>query len=181
MNVPTPDSTAMVDELYGPLYRFALSLVGAPAAASDLTQEAFFRWFKQGGELRDPAKVKSWLFTTLYREFLRTNRRANRFPHHELDEVESELPAVAPEELDQLDGALVMGALQQVEETYRAPLSLFYLEAFSYAQIAEALDVPAGTVMSRLSRGRDQLRRHLRNRLTAEEQKLIPFAAAKTR
>jgi RNA polymerase sigma-70 factor (ECF subfamily) len=98
-----------------------------------------------------------------------------------LDEVESELPAVAPEELDQLDGALVMGALQQVEETYRAPLSLFYLEAFSYAQIAEALDVPAGTVMSRLSRGRDQLRRHLRNRLTAEEQKLIPFAAAKTR
>ncbi len=180
MNVTTPDSAKVVDELYGPLYRFALSLAGAPAPASDLTQETFFRWFKQGGELRDPTKVKSWLFTTLYREFLRTSRRAVRFPHDELDAVESELPAVAPEEMNQLEAELVMAALQQVEEPYRAPLSLFYLESFSYAQIAEALDIPAGTVMSRLSRGRDQLRRQLKSLMSAEEQKLIPFAAART-
>jgi len=179
--VATPDSVAVVEELYGPLYRFALSLTGRPAAASDLTQEAFFRWFKQGGELRDPTKVKSWLFTTLYREFLRMNRHASRHPHYELAEVESEIPAVAPPEIDHLDGEWVMAALQEVDEFFRAPLSLFYLESFSYAQIAEALDLPAGTVMSRLSRGRDQLRGHLRRRLSAEERKIIPFATTKKR
>jgi RNA polymerase sigma-70 factor (ECF subfamily) len=177
MNVTTPDSAKVVEELYAPLYRFALSLAGEAAAASDLTQEAFFRWFKHGGDLRDPSKVRSWLFTTLYREFVRTNRRAIRFPHHEIEGVEAELPTVAPEEAAGLDGALVLEALLQVDDAYRAPLSLFYLEGLSYAQIAEALDIPAGTVMSRLSRGRDQLRLHLKNRLSAEEQKLIPFAA----
>lgn len=180
MCVTTSESTALVEELYAPLYRFALSLAGDPASASDLTQEAFFRWFKQGGELRDPSKVKSWLFTTLYREFLRSNRRTKRFPHHELDDVESELPVVVPTEVDRLDAALVMEALQRVEISFRAPLSLFYLESYTYAQIAEALDIPAGTVMSRLSRGRDQLRNILRSRLSVEEQKIIPFAASKS-
>ena len=179
MNVTEPDMEAVVAEFYAPLYRFALSLAGSVAPACDLTQETFYRWLTHGTELRDPTKVKSWLFTTLYREFLRGSRRTIRFPHHELEEVESELPAIEPADMEQLDGRLAMQALQQVEENYRAPLSLFYLESCSYAEIAETLDIPIGTVMSRLSRGRDQLRRHLRNLLSEEDQKVIPFLQAK--
>jgi len=171
-----PDSAAVVEAHYAPLYRFALSLAGETAAACDLTQEAFFRWFKQETPLRDPAKVKSWLFTTLYREFLKGRRHETRHPHQEIAAAEAELPNVEPAELEPLDAALVVAALQVVDETFRAPLSLFYLESLSYAEIAAALEVPVGTVMSRLARGRDQLRRELRRRLSAEDRKIIPFA-----
>lgn len=177
-DVTTPDSVAVVDAHYAALYRFALSLAGESAAACDLTQEAFFRWFRQDTELRDPGKVKSWLFTTLYREFLRSRRREGRFPHHELAEVEDELPAVTPPDLEAMDAALVLEALQAVDETFRAPLSLFYLESLPYTRIAELLEIPVGTVMSRLARGRDQLRRELRARLSAEDRKIIPLNAA---
>ncbi len=178
MEVTTPDSAAVVDAHYAALYRFALSLAGESATACDLTQEAFFRWFRQGTDLRDPTKVKSWLFTTLYREFLRIRRRETRYPHRELTEMEAELPPVAAPELDSMDTALVLEALQAVDETFRAPLSLFYLESLPYARIAELMEIPVGTVMSRLSRGREQLRRELRSRLSAEDRKIIPLNAS---
>jgi len=60
-----------------------------------------------------------------------------------------------------VDAQTVMSALQRVDEHYRVPLAMFYLEDFSYREIAEALDVPTGTVMSRPSRGKDQLRQLL--------------------
>ena len=181
MDVTETDMDAVVVEFYAPLYRFALSLAGSVAPASDLTQETFYRWLQHGTELRDPTKVKGWLFTTLYREFLRGNRRTIRFPHHDLEEVESELPVVDPADVGHLDGRLVMQALAQVDENYRAPLSLFYLESFSYSEIAEALGIPIGTVMSRLSRGRVELRRHLAALLSEEDRKVIPFFQAKAR
>ena len=152
MIVTESDMEAVVVEFYAPLYRFALSLAGGVAPACDLTPETVYRWLKHGTELRDPTKVKSWLFTTLYREFLRDNRRTLRFPYQELEEVEAELPSTEPADMEKLDGKLVMQALQKVDENYRAPLSLFYLESCSYARIAETLDIPIGTVMSRLSR-----------------------------
>jgi len=68
------------------------------------------------------------------------------------------LTAVSASPEKQLDGATVMAALQRLEETYRAPLALFYLEDHSYREIAEILEVPIGTVMSRISRGKALLR-----------------------
>jgi len=149
----------VVDVHYENLYRFALSLARSEADARDLVQQTFFRWATKGDQLRDPAKVKSWLFTTLHREFLGHRRHEDKFPQVEISAVdEGELPAVTGSPGQQLDGATVMAALQRLDETYRAPLALFYLEENSYREIAEILEVPIGTVMSRISRGKALLR-----------------------
>ena len=149
----------VVNVHYEGLYRFALSLVRSEADACDLVQQTFYRWATKGDQLRDATKAKSWLFTTLHREFLGRRRHEDKFPKVEISLVdEGELTAVAASPDKQLDGATVMAALQRLEETYRAPLALFYLEDHSYREIAEILEVPIGTVMSRISRGKALLR-----------------------
>ena len=149
----------LVDAHYAALFRFALSLTKNPSDAGDLTQQTFFIWAKQGHALREADKAKSWLFTTLYREFLRARRRAGRITAlEELGPVEADPPAPTVDVVAGMDAGLVVAALQEVDEVYRAPLTLFYLQDFSYREIAELLEVPIGTVMSRLSRGRERLR-----------------------
>ncbi len=160
MDVPEIDFEDLVYAHYEALYRFALSLSKGEAQAADLTQQTFFLWAKKGHQLRDPAKAKSWLFTTLYREFLGGTRRSTRFPEVELDDPGVELPATSPRVVQSIDGALAIAALQSVDEVYRIPLTLFYLEDFSYKEIAGLINIPIGTVMSRLSRGKAQLRRY---------------------
>ena len=152
----------VVNAHYESLYRFALSLTRHEADACDLTQQTFYRWATKGGQLRDKSKAKSWLFTTLHREFLGQRRHDDRFPKVEITSMDGEeLAADLPLLEKQLDGASVMSALQLLDETYRAPLALFYLEEHSYRDIAEILDVPIGTVMSRISRGKDLLRKRI--------------------
>jgi RNA polymerase sigma-70 factor (ECF subfamily) len=172
--------TQLVDAHYAPLFRFALSLTRREADACDLTQQTFYVWATKGGALRDITKAKSWLFTTLYREFLRSRRRDQRWSS--IEDLPPGETDIADDEIDRvrrLDGAIVMDALTAVEDVFRAPLTLFYVEDFSYVEIAEALEVPLGTVMSRLSRGKVQLRAAL----AAQEQsaKVIPFNEAQRR
>lgn len=150
------DTEAAVNAHYQNLYRFALTLARSEADASDLTQAAFERLFAQAAKVRDASKVKSWLFTTLYRLFLEQRRRENRFPHTELDSAP--LPAIESTAVEQIDAGAALAALGRVEEPFRAALALFYLEQHSYREIAEILDLPIGTVMSRLSRGKALLR-----------------------
>src|SRR5438046_272989 len=157
----------LVNRYYATLYQFAFSLTQAEADACDLTQQTFYLWATKGHQLRDPAKVKTWLFTTLHRQFLESRRRLTRFPHHELEAVSNELPAIAPKTALQLDSAQVLRALARVDEVYQAPVALFYLEDCSYKEIAEMLDVPMGTVKSRISRGIAQLQRLLANDISA--------------
>ena len=137
---------------YEALYQFAFSLCRDEADACDLTQQTFYVWAIKGHQLRDPTKVKTWLFTTLHRQFLETRRRTTRFPHAELDAVEAELPAI-PASFGQLDGHTVTRALARVDEVYQSPVALFYLQDFTYREIAEILGVPIGTVKSRIARG----------------------------
>ena len=167
----------IVDAHYGALYRFALSLARSEADASDLTQQTFYVWATKGHALREVNKVKSWLFTTLYREFLRGRRRGERISS--LDTVpEGEAAAVEPGMVDAMDSQAVMAALQEVDENFRAPLTLFYLEELSYQEIAETLDVPIGTVMSRLSRGKAQLRTRLNAKRAVTN--VVVFPSSKT-
>jgi RNA polymerase sigma-70 factor (ECF subfamily) len=155
------DFESLVSTYYKALFQFAFSLTQAEAEACDLTQQTFYIWATKGHQLRDPSKVKSWLFTTLHREFLESRRRQNRFPHYELSEVDAELPPIPPTRLTQLDSGQVIQALGQVDQVYQAPVSLFYLEDYSYKDIAEVLGLPMGTVKSRISRGIAQLQKFL--------------------
>jgi RNA polymerase sigma-70 factor (ECF subfamily) len=155
------DFTRLVDQHYAPLYRFALSLTGNESDAGDLVQETFYIWATKGYQLHDASKVKSWLFTTLHRHFLADRRQLVRFPQQELAEVEEELPDVPPELSGRADWAVVVECLGQLDETFRAAVALFYLEEHSYNEIAEILEVPLGTVKSRIARGIAQLQQML--------------------
>src|SRR5438445_3916484 len=123
--MPSDDFERIVSQHYEPLYRFAFSLTHAEADACDLTQQTFYIWATKGHQLRDLSKVKSWLFTTLHREFLESRRRQTRFPHYELAQVDSELPTIPAARLNQLDSAQVVQALVSVDEVYQAPVALF--------------------------------------------------------
>src|SRR5690242_6902317 len=148
---------SVVASYYEPLYQFAFSLTRTEADACDLTQQTFYVWATKGHQLRDVTKVKTWLFTTLHRSYLESRRRQTRFPHYELSEVPLELPALSPSLANELDSAQVVKALGQVDDIYQAPVALFYLEDCSYKEIAAILDVPIGTVKSRMARGIAQL------------------------
>jgi RNA polymerase sigma-70 factor (ECF subfamily) len=174
--------TQLVDAHYAALYRFALSLAKRPADAGDLVQQTFFIWATKGHGLREAAKAKSWLFTTLYREFLHGRRReARAISLEDLPPGESDVAAEDVDRAARLDAAAVVAALQEVDEVFRAPLTLFYLEDLSYTEIAETLGVPIGTVMSRLSRGKAQLRAALTQEETAAKSKVVPFNGAQGR
>jgi RNA polymerase sigma factor (sigma-70 family) len=166
------DFQSLVDLYYGPLYRFALSLTHTESDAGDLVQETFLTWAEKGHQLQDPAKVKTWLFTTLHREFLKTQRRLVRFPHLEMSEAEAELPNVEPDLVNRLDGQSLAVLLGQVDPQFRAAVALFYLEDYSYQEIATILEVPLGTVKSRIARGLGQLKTLvLRNEPSPENRK----------
>src|SRR5216117_4538797 len=143
------DFESLVARYYRSLYKFAFSLTQAEADACDLTQQTFYIWATKGHQLRDRSKVKSWLFTILHREFLNIRRRTVRFPHFELSDAIEELPTILPEVVNTLDSAQVLESLGQVQGPYQAALSLFYMEDYSYKEIADILGVPLGTVRSR--------------------------------
>jgi len=155
------DFEGLVARYYEPLYQFAFSLTRSEADACDLTQQTFYVWATKGHQLRDPGKVKTWLFTTLHRQFLESRRRQARFPHHDLEAAEVDLPAIQPNTVSQLDTAKVLSSLARLDEGFQAPVSLFYLQDCSYKEIADILGLPLGTVKSRISRGIGQLQKLL--------------------
>jgi RNA polymerase sigma factor (sigma-70 family) len=152
----------LVDAHYQALFRFAMSLTRDVERASDLVQETFCIWAAKGHQLKDRSKAKTWLFTTLHREFLTQRRKAARYSDEPLDETTAEAESSPDGNADrQMDGQRALELLGALDETYRAPLALFYLQQHSYKEIAEILDVPIGTVMSRLSRGKEMLRKQM--------------------
>jgi RNA polymerase sigma-70 factor (ECF subfamily) len=158
------------------LYRLALRLTGDVSAAEDLVQETYLKGLQAYATLRDPDRVRPWLFQILSRLVVDRHRTSAR-----------EVPLEAPEDLDrfslydriadedplpysdrlhedflaQFRDEEVRRALLRIPEAYRVPLVLVYVEGLSYRELAEVLGCPIGTVMSRLHRGRKTLEREL--------------------
>ena len=151
----------LVATYYKPLYKFAWSLSKSDSDAADLTQQTFLIWAEKGHMLRDPSKAKSWLFTSLYREFLRQNRRGKTVTSIDQEILETHLDPDLVSSARRLEGQEALAALDELDKVYREPLILFYLQDLAYKEIAEVLDIPMGTVMSRLARGKAHLKKIL--------------------
>ena len=153
----------LIDSYYQNLYRYALSISGSQENAWDLTQETFLIWARKGSTIRSEKATKSWLYTTLYREFLKLSKRSNRVVALEDQSMNYETIADDENPLPHFEAENVMDLLIELKLEYRKVVTLYYLESYSYKEISKILDIPIGTVMSRLARGKDVLRRKLRN------------------
>jgi len=156
--------------LLNALYSTALRLTANRADAEDLVQETYLKAFRSSGQFEPGTNLKAWLFTILHNTFLNTRRHAGResitADADELERVAAQPEAAAsPEQIllrKTLDADL-RAALDSLPDVFREAVWLRDVEEFSYAEIAGILQVPVGTVMSRISRGR----RLLYERLTA--------------
>ena len=153
-----PQFERVVRECYDDVFRFACSLTKGNVDAADLTQQAFLRYARKGHQVRDRSKIKSWLFSVLRNEFFDAQRKIARHPHVELGgEHQQSEASESPD--GQADWKVALAALRSLPDGFREPLTLYYLQGYTYQEIAEALDIPPGTVMSRLSRGKAKLRK----------------------
>ena len=169
-NNPVNNIEEVVESYYKALYRFAFSLTKNEHEASDLTQQAFLIYGTKGHTIKDPSKIKSWLFTTLYREFLglrRQNSRILEFDSNNFDiedRSQKQLLLIKKE-----DSNLISNALEKIEPIYKEVIVLYFLKDLSYNEISKILDIPLGTVMSRLSRGKKQLKAVMKFKNLANE------------
>lgn len=162
--------TALVQAHYVELYRFAFRLSGSRSDAEDITQQAFMTAHEKLDQLRDPQFARPWLFAIVRNAFLKTWRQSERHRPLSIEEIGEPVDKSA-DEIPELTGKELTALLEELPDEFRIPLVLFYFEDMSYREIAESLEVPVGTIMSRLSRGKT----HLRQRLTEQ----IPAVSTK--
>ena len=165
------------------LYTAALRLTRNPAEAEDLLQESYLRAFRGFGGFKEGTNLKAWLYRIVTNTFINSHRKKQREPQtvsgDEMDEwfLYDRIGGRGVEEsaenrvLDALPDEQVRAALDSLPEQFRMTVWLADVEGFSYKEIAEILDVPIGTVMSRLHRGRRALEKALWE--TARERGLI--------
>jgi RNA polymerase sigma-70 factor (ECF subfamily) len=150
----------LVDDHYAALYRYAYRLSGSQDRANDLTQETFCKAQAQLAQLREPSRAKAWLYSILRNAYLHRVRSEKQHREISLEWAEN-VAREAPEPPPDIDPQLLQAALDEMPEGFRTPLILFYFKEFSYRGIAEQMDLPIGTVMSRLARAKAQLRQRL--------------------
>lgn len=156
----TAEALSYVDSLYGA----ALRLTRNPADAEDLVQDTYLKAFRSSTQFEPGTNLKAWLFTILHNTFLNVRRHDGRNPvdvdSEAVEQAADRRPSQpTPEQLltrAALDADL-QAALDSLPETFRQAVWLRDVEEFSYAEIAEMTQVPIGTVMSRISRGRRML------------------------
>jgi RNA polymerase sigma-70 factor (ECF subfamily) len=166
----------LVDAHYEALYRYAYRLSGAGGDAEDLTQETFCKAQQHLDQLRDAARARGWLFRILRNAYLHRLRTRRQQPCVSLDGI-GDLPERPPDPPPGVDPERLQRALDELPEGFRTPIVLYYFEEFSYRDIAEQMDLPLGTVMSRLARAKA----HLRCRLAQPDGALAAGAAPQTR
>lgn len=158
--------TAMVEEHYEFLYRFAWRLSGCAQDAEDLTQQTFLAAQRNIDQLRDSERCRAWLTAILRNAYRKSYRRQAAGKAVSLEETAE--PACDVVREHPLNDQELQMALGELPEEYRSAVILFYLEDLSYKEIAATLEIPIGTVMSRLSRGKEFLRHRFRSEIDPE-------------
>ncbi|MFZ5828691.1 MAG: RNA polymerase sigma factor [Planctomycetota bacterium] len=154
------DIDRLVRDHHVAVYQCAYRLSGTESDAEDLTQQVFLTAQEHLAQLRRTEHARAWLMAILRHLFYKLERRKRRLPLVELDPHFHSL-AVEPTELEEIDSRALQQALDDLPAPFRVVLVMFYFEECSYREIAERLELPVGTVMSRLARGKA----HLRDRL----------------
>lgn len=161
------------------LYSGAMRLTRNEADAEDLLQETFAKAFAAFHQYEDGTNIKAWLFRILQNTYISQYRKVVKEPFKsstddledwELSRLEATantaLPSAEVEALRNLPDLVVVNAINELPEEFRTAVYLADAEGFSYNEISEILDVPMGTVMSRIHRGRKRLRESLRSYAT---------------
>jgi RNA polymerase sigma factor (sigma-70 family) len=154
------------------LRRYARALVGDRYAADDLVQDTLERAWNKFHLWRPGSDLRAWLFSIMHNVFVNQVRRRRS----DIERTMEELPVVAVRatQSDALEIADVDRALRTLPDEQRAVLLLIAVEEMTYEEVSRALAIPIGTVMSRLSRGRERMRR-----LIAGEQPVVPLKVVK--
>lgn len=166
-DAPLPTLPQLIREYAGPLYGYAFRLSGQASDAEDLVQQTFLVAQQKLHQLREAERASAWLYAVLRSCFLKSRRKAipqtmdDSFPLDNLvDCRQPELPASDDSDA-WLDRETLQLALSELPDEFRIVVLMFYFEELPYKDIAEQLEIPIGTVMSRLSRGKAHLRRRL--------------------
>ncbi|WP_437187268.1 RNA polymerase sigma factor [Planctomicrobium sp. SH668] len=149
----------LIHDHYEVVYRFAYRISGSRTDAEDLTQQTFLLVCRKLDQLRDNSRPLPWLFTIVRNCFLKSKQKVKQ-NDVQFDEenwhVRSENGWT-----EDYDEEALQAALQELPETFRTPVLLYYFDNLSYKEIADILEIPLGTVMSRLARGKENLRSRL--------------------
>ena len=161
------------------LYKSAIRMCGNPENAQDLVQETLYAAIKHFDQLKDPEKTKSWMFSILRNLFLREIEKTKKHAEIEFDSICDKLSGEHNIEAEFLRSELkssICDALNTLEEKLRLPLTKFFFDGLSYKEISNCLNIPIGTVMSRIARAKVYLKKELSrsDSLRSEANDFIP-------